>query len=204
MKNASHIDEMNIETTVRNILKESILAKQNFLSDKGALENVVEAARAIIDCYRRGGKVIVFGNGGSAADSQHLAAELVVRFEKERKALACIALTTNTSILTAAANDYSFDAIFARQIEAMAEAKDAIVAISTSGSSENVIKAAKKAKEKKAKLIALTGKNGGKLAKIADIPIVVKADNTARIQEVHITIIHILCKLVEDALSRTS
>jgi D-sedoheptulose 7-phosphate isomerase len=149
---------------------------------------------------KKGGKVIVFGNGGSAADSQHMAAELVVRFEKERKGLPCIALNTNTSTLTAASNDYSFDKTFSRQVEALAEQRDVVIAISTSGNSKNVLEGAKEARAKKVPVIALAGRDGGELAAMADIPIVVRCENTARIQEVHIAIIHALCKIVEETV----
>ena len=143
--------------------------------------------------------MLIFGNGGSAADSQHMAAELVGRFEAERKALPCIALTTDSSILTAISNDYNFEDIFARQIEALGNAGDTVVAISTSGSSKNVIKGVKAAKAKGAKVITLTGKDGGELLNMADIAINVDAENTARVQEVHITIIHAICRLVENS-----
>lgn len=190
-----------MQDAVKNILKDSIKIKKEFLSDEANIEAVSRAARAIIDCYSRGGKVIVFGNGGSAADSQHMAAELVVRFEKERKSLPSIALTTDTSIITAASNDYDFSKVFSRQIEGLADSKDVIFAISTSGNSENVLEGIKAAKAKGAETIALLGRSGGKIAQEVNIPIVVKGENTARIQEVHITIIHIICKLVEDALA---
>lgn len=187
--------------TVKDILKDSIRAKDRFLSDEVNCGQVAAAAGAIVGCYGRGGKVIVFGNGGSAADSQHFAAELIVRFEKERKGLPCLALTTNTSTLTATSNDYDFNKIFSRQVEALAGPLDVVVAISTSGNSENVLEGARAARAKKIPVIALSGRGGGKLLAEADIPIVVNAENTARIQEVHITIIHIICKIVEEAFA---
>jgi D-sedoheptulose 7-phosphate isomerase len=193
---------MDTKKTVRDIFKESLRIKEQFVSDEASIDAVAEAASALVECYRRGGKVIVFGNGGSAADSQHLAAELVVRFEKERKSLPCVALTTNTSILTATSNDYDFSRIFSRQIEALADPSDVVVAISTSGNSENVLEGARAARAKKVPVIALTGRDGGKLVKESDIAIVARAENTARIQEIHVTVIHILCKIVEDALTR--
>jgi D-sedoheptulose 7-phosphate isomerase len=191
---------MDARETVKKIFQDSIQAKEEFLADAGNVDAVAEVAAALVECYRRGGKVIVFGNGGSAADSQHMAAELVVRFEKERKGLPCIALSTNTSILTATSNDYSFAKTFSRQIEAMAQPDDIVVAISTSGNSENVLEGAKAAKDMKIPVVALTGKGGGKLLGLSDCAIVVKSENTARIQEVHETVIHALCKMVEDAL----
>ncbi|MGB2630455.1 MAG: D-sedoheptulose 7-phosphate isomerase [Candidatus Omnitrophota bacterium] len=189
-----------MKDTIKKIFEDSLAAKNVFLADDLNVGKVAEAAQALIECYERGGKVIVFGNGGSAADSQHMAAELLVRFEKERKSLPCIALNTNSSTLTAMSNDYSFDRTFSRQVEAFAVEGDVAVAISTSGNSPNVLEGAKAARGKKARVIALTGKDGGKLAGLADVPIVVKSGNTARIQEVHVTIIHALCKLVEEGI----
>lgn len=188
---------MDTREIVKNILEDSLQIKREFLADQTNIDRVSEAAQAIVECYRRGGKVIIFGNGGSAADSQHLAAELVVRFEKERKSLPCIALTANTSILTAMSNDYSFSKVFSRQVEALADSRDVVIAVSTSGNSENVLEGVRLARDKKVQVIALAGRDGGKLAKEADIPIIVRSENTARIQEVHVTIIHILCKIVE-------
>jgi len=192
---------MGSNDIIKNVFRDSLSAKKRFLDDAAGMDGVARAAEAIAECYRRGGKVIVLGNGGSAADSQHMAAELLVRFEKERKSFPCIALTANTSALTAAANDYDFSKVFSRQIEALAGPSDVVVAISTSGNSDNVIEAAKAARAKKALVIGLTGGEGGRLKKESDIPILVKAGNTARIQEVHITIIHAICKIVEDSLA---
>lgn len=186
---------------VKDILNDSIKIKEAFLTDEANLDAVSQAAQAIINCYNGGGKVLVFGNGGSAADSQHLAAELMVRFEKERKSLPAVALTTDTSIITAASNDYDFSKIFSRQVEGLLDSKDVIFAISTSGNSENVLEGIKAARVKKVPVIALLGRDGGSIAAQADIPIVVRGESTARIQEVHVTIIHIICKLVEDALA---
>ncbi len=160
-------------------------------------EKIVEAAVLIAHCLRAGGKLLFFGNGGSAADAQHLAAEFVGRFVKERQALPAIALTTDSSILTAVGNDYGFDQIFARQIQALGQPNDVAIAISTSGNSPNVIAAVKEAKNRHLKTIGLAGKDGGMLAKGVDIPIVVPSANTARIQECQITIGHIFCELVE-------
>ncbi|MEA3489307.1 MAG: SIS domain-containing protein [Candidatus Omnitrophota bacterium] len=187
--------------TVKSILEQSLTVKEEFLADDVNIAAVAEAASIIEDCYRRGGKVIVFGNGGSAADSQHLAAELLVRFEKERKSLPCIALSTNTSVLTAAANDYDFDQIFKIQVDGLGAPQDVVIAISTSGNSGNVIEGAKAARKKGMPVIALTGRDGGKLVEEADASVIVRSENTARIQEVHVIVIHIICKIVEDALS---
>lgn len=190
---------MDCAKTIKDILKESQKVRESFFSDKANIEAVSKAASRIVESYCRGGKLIVFGNGGSAADSQHMAAELVVRFEKERRSLPCIALTTDTSVLTAMSNDYDFNKIFSRQIEALANPEDIILAISTSGASRNVLDAVKTARKKKVPVIALTGGNGGSLAGLSDISIIVESNKTARIQELHITIIHIICKIVENA-----
>lgn len=163
-------------------------------------DEIVAAAQRIIDTYKAGGKVLLIGNGGSAADAQHMAAELIGRFKLERKGLAAIALTTNTSTLTALANDYGYDTVFSRQLEALANDKDVLIAITTSGTSPNILKAVEVARSKNIKVIGLTGGDGGKLKEIADITIVVPSDNTPRIQEAHITIGHIICNLVEREL----
>lgn len=191
---------MDIKKTVKDLFGESLRAKECFLSDAEAVKSVAAAAEAIAGCYKNGGKVLIFGNGGSAADSQHFAAELVVRFEKERRALPAIALTTDTSVLTAAANDYDFREVFSRQVEAFACGADIAVAISTSGNSPNVMEGVRAARRKKISVVALTGKDGGSLAREADIAIVAREGNTARIQEIHVTIIHIICKIVEDLI----
>ncbi len=191
---------MIYDKTIKEMLENSIQVKQGFLADDISISRISSAAEALIECYKKGGKALIFGNGGSAADSQHMAAELVVRFEKDRKGLPAIALNTNTSTLTATGNDYDFKAIFSRQIDALAEPSDVVVAISTSGTSGNVVEGARAARKKGVTVIALTGRDGGELARLADIPIVVKNNNTARIQEVHIFIIHALCKLTEDAV----
>jgi D-sedoheptulose 7-phosphate isomerase len=162
---------------------------------------IVEAALLISDCLAAGGKLLLFGNGGSAADAQHLAAEFVGRFVVERPGLAAIALTTDSSILTAVANDYGFERVFSRQIEALARPGDVAIGISTSGNSPNVIEAVNKAKEQNLKTIGLVGKDGGALAGCVDLAITVSSTNTARVQECHIAIGHILCELVENELS---
>ncbi len=161
---------------------------------------ITNAAQKIIDAYNAGGKVLLIGNGGSAADAQHIAAELVGRFKLERTALPAIALTTDTSILTAVANDYGYDTIFSRQLEALANDKDILIAITTSGTSPNILKAVETAHSKGVFVIGLTGGNGGRLKDMADLTIIVPSDNTARIQEAHTTIGHIICHLVEKGL----
>ena len=161
---------------------------------------IVSAALVIEECLRAGGKLLFCGNGGSAADSQHLVAEFVGRFMLERRALPAIALTANTSILTAIGNDYSFDQVFARQVEAFGRPGDVVVGISTSGNSPNVIAAMKQATELGLKTIGLTGRDGGALAKCVDIPLLVPSTSTARIQECHLAIGHVICELVETSL----
>lgn len=190
---------MDAKEILKKIFSESIEAQKRFAGDPANIDAVDEAAEAIIECFKKGGKVLVFGNGGSAADAQHMAAELVVRFEKERKSLPCIALNADQANLTAIGNDYDFSRVFSRQIESFASEKDVVVAISTSGMSPNVIEGAVAARAKKAKVVALGGRDGGKLLPLSDIAIIVRENNTARIQEVHATVIHAICKLVEDA-----
>ena len=161
---------------------------------------IAEAARIIINAYRADKKLLLIGNGGSAADAQHIATEFVGRLNLERKAMPAIALTTDTSLLTALTNDYGFDTIFRRQVEAMAEAGDVLLAITTSGTSPNIIEGVKTAKDHGVTVIGLTGRNGGTLKDIANLSIIVPSENTQRIQEAHITIGHIICHLVERAL----
>jgi D-sedoheptulose 7-phosphate isomerase len=164
-----------------------------------ALSAVRSAAVSIAETFRRGGKVLVCGNGGSAADAQHLAAELVGRFEAERRALPVIALTTDTSALTAITNDFDFKRVFARQVEALGQAGDLLVAISTSGNSPNVIAAAMAARERGLVTVALTGQGGRKLAGLCDHAVLVPSGRTARIQEAHILTIHLWCESIERA-----
>jgi len=161
---------------------------------------IFEVARTLVAVFRGGGKLLVMGNGGSASDAQHLAAEIVGRFRLERKALPAIALSTDTSILTAVGNDYGFDSVFLRQVEALAAQGDVVMGISTSGSSANVLEALRLAREKGCVTIGLLGRDGGAIGKSADMALVVPASDTARIQEAHITIIHILCQLLEQGL----
>jgi len=163
---------------------------------------IAEAGRLIIQCLQSGGKVLFFGNGGSAADAQHLAAEFVGRFVRERIGLPAIALTTDSSILTAVGNDYGFEQIFARQIQALARPGDVAVAISTSGNSPNVLEGVKAARKAEAKTIGLSGKDGGVLADEVDIAITIASKSTARIQECHMAVGHLLCELAEEGLCK--
>ena len=167
---------------------------------KTRLKTITEIADEIVRAYRKGNKVVWFGNGGSAADAQHLSAELVGKFYLKRKALASIALTTNTSILTAVSNDYNFSEIFARQVEALVNQGDVVIGISTSGDSQNVIQGIEQAKQIGAVAVAFTGATGGKLKKSVDYLIAVPSTDTPQIQESHIMLGHIICYLVEKEL----
>jgi len=160
-------------------------------------ERIKDAADLLIHVLKRGGKVLLCGNGGSAADCQHIAAEMVGRFQSDREGLSAIALTTDTSILTSVSNDYGFEKIFSRQVEALGKPGDVLVGLSTSGSSKNIIEAMCKAREMELKTIALVGQNEIPLAKFSNVIIPVPSKETPRIQEGHITIAHILCNLVE-------
>src|SRR6478672_4726415 len=160
---------------------------------------ILDAATAIVGALRHGGKLLLFGNGGSAADSQHVAAELVGRFQRDRAALSAIALTTDTSILTSIGNDYAFDRVFARQIEALGRRGDVAFGISTTGSSPNVVAALEAARALGLQTIALTGKDGGVVGRAAAIHINVASEVTARVQEVHRTLLHVICDIVEGA-----
>ena len=179
---------------------ESIRVKEETL--KKNVDAVAHMAVEMTEALKRGNKLIFFGNGGSAADSQHIAAEFIGRFQKERKSLPAIALTTDSSILTALGNDYGFDVVFARQLEGLGQKGDIAVAISTSGNSKNVIEAVKQAKKMGIKTLAFTGGSGGKLAALCDLNFIVASDVIARIQESHICFFHILCEIVENNLSK--
>ena len=184
--------------TVRAVLRESIAVKQAVLDSQ--VEVTARVAQAIIAAVRRGGRVFFFGNGGSAGDSQHLAGELLGRFLQERPAIAGQALTTDTSTITAVANDYSYADVFARQIDGLGRRGDIAVGITTSGNSPNVIKAFARAKALGLTTVALTGGRGGRAARVADYAIVVPSSKTPRIQEAHITLGHAICELVEAAI----
>lgn len=158
-------------------------------------------SQKMLECLNSGGKIVWMGNGGSAADSQHLAAEIVVRYETDRRGLASMALTTDTSILTAAGNDYGFEYVYSRQVEALCSAKDMVVGISTSGNSANVLRAITAAKALGAYTVGMTGNRGGKLAALCDLTIAVPSSVTARVQEAHILIGHILCEMLDTAIA---
>jgi len=174
---------------------ESADTKKAFIEENR--EKIYKVFLEIAQRIKEGNKILLCGNGGSAADCQHIAAELVGRFGMERKALPAIALTTDTSILTAVGNDYSFDTIFERQVEALGNKGDVLIGISTSGNSKNVLNAVKKAKEIGLLTVGFSGKDGGELSKLADHCFVVKSFSTPRIQEVHITLGHVLCDFIE-------
>jgi D-sedoheptulose 7-phosphate isomerase len=164
-------------------------------------DEIKKIARLLVDAYKKGNKMVLFGNGGSAADAQHLATELLGGFTvHERPSLPALALTTDTSALTAIGNDFSFDDVFARQVEAMVNAGDVVIAISTSGNSENILRGARSAKKRKAVVVGFTGEKGGKLKAECDVCLCVPSNDTPRIQEAHITVGHILCAIVEQAL----
>jgi D-sedoheptulose 7-phosphate isomerase len=188
---------VNAADITRSLL-ESAALKGRVAQELGA--TIAQAGHLFVEALRGGGKLLFFGNGGSAADAQHLAAEFVGRYEKDRPPLAAIALTTDSSALTAIGNDYGFEQVFARQIRALGRRGDVAIAISTSGRSQNVILGIEAAREAGLATIALTGGDGGKLAPIVDIAIVVPSTTTARIQECHITIGHVLCEYVDREL----
>jgi D-sedoheptulose 7-phosphate isomerase len=181
-------------------LRQHIETFNRLLAECG--EQIDACAQVIVDTVKRGGKVLICGNGGSAADSQHIAAEFVGRYETERRALPAIALTTDTSALTALANDYEFERVFARQVDALAADGDCLIAISTSGNSPNVIAAVMSARAKGCKVVGMTGSKGKKLASLCDACLLVPSERTARIQEGHITVAHIWCEIVDETIAQ--
>jgi len=185
---------------IKNTIKESIKVKQDILSDKDLLGLIYSAAEYCIECFTQGNKILLCGNGGSAADAQHIAAELTGRFQFDRKPLYAEALHVNTSYLTAVANDYHYDKVFSRMVEAVGKSGDVLIALSTSGNSKNVVEAAKQARNQDMIVIGLTGRDGGELLQNSEICLKVPSNNTARIQESHIMIGHILCEKIENTL----
>ena len=182
--------EDQIKTTMDN-------SANLILNSKNLSVQISVAIDKIIKCLKRGNKIILFGNGGSAADAQHIAAELIGRFQKERKSLPAISITTDSSIITSLTNDYSFDIVFSRQCESLVSKGDVVIGISTSGKSQNVLEGLKMAKKKGAHTIGLLGNDGGVIKKHVDVPITVSSTSIARIQEVHRVIYHIVCEIVE-------
>jgi len=186
--------------TANEIIKQALIAHVETIARLHALiPEISHLAELVNTCLSRGGKLFLIGNGGSAADSQHIAAELVGRFQKERYGLAAIALTTDTSILTSVGNDYGYEHIFARQVEALCKEGDVLIGISTSGNSGNVLRAIEAGKKIGAITVALTGESRGKLVELCDLSLMVPSHVTARVQEAHILIGHILCELIDDA-----
>ena len=187
---------------MKDIIEQEINEHINVAGQMHSLtDDIVKISSLCIDSIRSGGKILIFGNGGSAADAQHIAAELVGRYKSERRGLPAVALTTDTSALTSIGNDFGYDQIFQRQIEALAKPEDIVIGISTSGNSFNVISALKLSKKKGCKTIGLSGSDGGDMNKICDVNIVVPASDTPRIQEMHILIGHTMCHLIEQNMA---
>jgi D-sedoheptulose 7-phosphate isomerase len=190
---------MRIKKYIENNFLENMRTEKDTL--KFCWPKIVEASRAVIDCYyKRGGSVFTFGNGGSATDAEHVAEELLNRYKKYRIPISAYALTSQPAIITGIANDFGFEKVFSRQLEALATPKDLIMAFSTSGNSKDVINGVILVKSRGIKSIGFTGKDGGELAKLVDIPIKVPSDDVARIQEVHTVIGHIICGIVDETL----
>ena len=183
---------------VIKIFEESIEVKKKFI--EGHVDTIMEVANVVASAFNKGKKLILFGNGGSATDASHLAAEFINRFQKERPSLPAIALNTDMAVITAIANDYDFSEIFSKQIKSLSDEGDVVIAISTSGSSANILKAMDAAKKKKLITIAFTGLKGDKFASKAQYAFIVPSDKTPRIQETHITLGHVLCRMVEEIL----
>jgi len=184
-----------MEEAIKRIIQRSIDAKKQIPTEK-----IVRAIKEITSALRKGSKIMVCGNGGSAGDAQHMAGEFINRFKIERNPLPCIALTTDTSTITAIGNDYSFDEIFSKQVEALGLKNDILIGISTSGNSRNVIKALEIARKKEIYTICFLGNNGGQMKSLCDLSIIVNVNDTPRIQETHILIMHVICEIVEKNL----
>lgn len=187
-----------MKNKIQEILSLSVALKQQVLQDEAILDTIEKVTAVVVACFKNNGTVLLCGNGGSAADAQHLAAEFSGRFYKDRAPLNAEALHVNTSYLTAVGNDYSFDEIYSRLVKAKGKQGDVLLALSTSGNSKNIVEAAKTAKEKGMKVVAFTGSTGGKLKDFSDYLINIPSSDTPRIQECHITIGHIICQLVEE------
>lgn len=184
----------------RRVIRDNLAVQERLLTDAGTIDCICAIADAIVEGYQTHGKVLVFGNGGSAADAQHIVAELVGRFERDREGLAAIALATNPSILTAIANDYDFCHVFSRQIGALGMEGDIAIGLSTSGNSSNVVAGLRAAEAKGLVTVGLTGQSGGQMKQVTNYCVCVPSDETARIQETHILIGHILAGIVEEEL----
>jgi len=190
-----------MEDKILKAFQESITVKERFVKEN--IDAIVNASRMIAEAFNDGKKLILFGNGGSATDASHIAAEFVNRFRRERPGLPAIALNTDMAVITSIANDYDYSEVFARQLKSLSDEGDIVLAISTSGNSSNVLKAMDVAKKKKLRTIAFTGARGERFASKADYAFVVPSENTPRIQETHITLGHVLCQMVEEILFET-
>ena len=186
-----------MKSYIKDQIKKSYETKQAIYNDEALLQKLEEVSKKCVELYKVGKKTILAGNGGSAADAQHIAAEMVGRYGFDRPSLPSLALTTDTSALTAIGNDYGYDQVFSRQLDGMGQDGDLFIGISTSGNSKNLINAFEVAKKKNILSVALVGKDGGEMAKLADIALVVPSDSTPRIQESHILIGHIICDIIE-------
>lgn len=191
---------MELEQIITEHIRKSISVKESILSSPAVMTSIKDAATATVDAYKKGRKTLIAGNGGSAADAQHIAGEFVSRFYFDRPGIPSIALSTDTSIITAIGNDYGFDRLFERQVHAQGTEGDIFIGLTTSGNSENIVRALHACKEKGIKSIILTGKSGGKTSDLCDICIKVPSEETPRIQESHILIAHIICCIVEEEL----
>ena len=191
---------MEYARALKSNMNASIMAKKSFMDDEAQLKVFQDSVNEIITRYRKGGRIYIAGNGGSAADAQHLACEFVVRLARDRESLPAEALTVDSSILTAISNDYGFDQVFARQLAGKATERDLFLAISTSGASPNIIKALEQCRLMGLPSILLTGRDGGRAKDLADFAIVVQGDATSTIQEVHMVLYHTLCECVEGAI----
>jgi D-sedoheptulose 7-phosphate isomerase len=189
----------DMKDKILKAFEESINVKEKFAEEKN-LDKIIEVAKAIANAFNDGKKLILFGNGGSSTDASHIAAEFTNRFKKDRPGLPAIALNTDMAVITSIANDYDFSEVFAKQLKALANEGDVVIAISTSGNSPNILKAMDVAKKKKLTTIAFTGLKGEKLASKVTYTFIVPSDNTPRIQETHITLGHIICQMVEEIL----
>ena len=185
---------------IETAFQESAQVKLQFIQNEENVGKIMEVTKRILAAYRKGNKVLLFGNGGSACDASHLAAELINRYKKDREGLPAISLATDMAIVTSISNDYDYTELFSRQIKAIGHKGDIAIAISTSGNSPNVLKAVEAAKQKGLITIGFAGKDGGKLAGLVDYAFIVPSNNTARIQEAHITLGHLLCELIEDEM----
>ena len=192
---------MDAKEMVIQRFKDSIAVKEQNIKDEALITNVAQIANELAHVIENGNKLIICGNGGSASDALHFAGEIVGRFQRERSAWSAVVLNADVATMTAIANDYGYDDVFARQAEGHCRPGDVFVGISTSGNSENVLRAVKVAKEKGAITAAFLGKDGGKIAKVVDWPVIVRCNTTARVQESHICIIHSICEIVEDMLT---